>query len=315
MKIFNRREDEILFDLIARDNPDLTPALSPDNCYIGPAYPNTDTDAAQYNTVATIIPRFGSGLFGRIKIKYNRIDLADLFRGIQPVVVSGNSADQTRATRDEIPAMFGLTYGLPIREGDVDTASSSNFYAKPSASYGHGIFKIANNKCFIGQVPVGFSYDTSSSLATYFGGRLDNVLQLPAGVGTIDDHEDWPLTIGYFADVDFSEVSDAINHDGNLTLDQANRIGAFMGITFVGTKSGPYNPAVDYDQDFPYGCFAVWNTHVARGTTIGLQGQFPWINTKYNYVKILRLTMNPATGGALSKPYYFALHYNRNPRD
>ena len=117
------------------DNPGLDPKLTPQNCYISTAQPNTDTDADRYNTVATVVPRYGSGLYGRCAIKYNRIDLAELFRGMSPVKVQGHSANETYATRDELPAFIGETYGLPIRDGDVHASSSLQFFTKPTADF------------------------------------------------------------------------------------------------------------------------------------------------------------------------------------
>lgn len=313
MKIFNRSEDEILFDLIARDNPDLVPALSPNNCYIGPAYANTDSDAGQYNTIATVIPRFGSGLYGRIKIKYNRIDLSDLFRGIQPVQVTGNTANQSYATRAEVPSLFGQTYRLPIRENDVHPDSDAFFYAKPSAMYGQGVFKIDNNKCFIGQVYVGFSYDSSASLSSYFkSGVLKDALQMPTGVGPIANHPEWPLTIGYFGDVDFTEIAANVDHYEDISYAQASAIGLFMGRTFYNAQGGSFNPAVDYDADNPFGYFGCWAKHLAKGTTAELIGAYPWIDSNYTHVKITKLALDPSTGSTVVEPRYFAFHYNRN---
>lgn len=312
MKIFNRSEDEILFDLIARDNPDLVPALSPNNCYIGPAYPNTDSDAGQYNTVATVIPRFDSGLYGRIKIKYNRIDLNDLFRGIQPVQVTGKTADPSFATRAELPALFGQTYSIPIREGDVHANSAAFFYAKPSAAYGKGVFKVNNNKCFIGQVYVGFSYDSSDSLASYFDGRLRDVLTMPTGVGIVAGHPEWPLTIGYFGDVDFTEIAGMVDHTDDISFAQASAIGLFMGRTFYDKKGATFDPAVDYDADNPFGYFGCWSKHVASGSTASLAGAYPWIDTAYTHVKITKLALDPSTGSTATDTRYFAFHYNRN---
>ena len=51
LNIFNRQEDDILFALIKQDNPNLVPELTPQNCYISSASPNTGDDAAEYNTV------------------------------------------------------------------------------------------------------------------------------------------------------------------------------------------------------------------------------------------------------------------------
>lgn len=309
MDIFNRSEDEILFELIERDNPGLDPKLTPQNCYISTAQPNTDTDADRYNTVATVVPRYGSGLYGRRAIKYNRIDLAELFRGMSPVKVQGHSANETYATRDELPAFIGETYGLPIRDGDVHASSSLQFFTKPSADYGRGVYKIDRNKCFIGQIYVAFSRDFTQSLSTLLKPPVLNALNLPAGIGIVAGHPDWPSTWGFFGDIDFTEIADTVNHQSNFTFAQATTIGLLMGRTFF-SPSGGYDPDRDFDNSNPFGWYGSWATHVACDKVATLIGQYPWLNRNYTHVKITKLAVDPATNRPLTTPYYFALYFN-----
>lgn len=309
MDIFNRSEDEILFGLIDQDNPGLVPKLTPQNCYISTAQPNTDSDADRYNTVATVVPRYGSGMYGRRVIKYNRIDLTELFRGMSPVKVQGHSANETYATRDELPAFIGETYGLPIRDGDVHASSSLQFFTSPSAEYGRGVYKIDRNKCFIGQIYVAFSRDFTQSLSNLLKPPVLDAMKLPAGIGIVAGHPDWPATWGFFGDVDFTEIIGTVNHDSNFTFAQATTIGLHMGRTFF-TPSGAYDPARDFDNANPFGWYGAWATHVARGKVANLVGTYPWLNRNYTHVKITRLATDPATGLALSTPYYFALYFN-----
>jgi len=309
LQIFNRSEDEILFDLIAQDNPDLVPKLNPSNCYISTAKPNTDSDSDRYNTVATVVPRYGSNLYGRRVIKYNRIDLAELFRGMSPVRVQGHSANETYATRDEIPVFMGETYGLPIREGDVHSASDAQHFVSPNASYGRGVYKIDRNKCFIGQVYIAFSRDFTQSLSALLKPPVLDALNLPTGIAYVKDHPDWPSTWGFFGDVDFTEIVAQVNHANDISFAQATTIGLHMGRTFF-TPPGAYDPKRDFDNANPFGWFAAWNKHVACDKTATLVGTYPWLNTKYTHVKITRLAFDPATGLAVSDPYYFAFYFN-----
>lgn len=310
MDIFNRSEDEILFDLIARDNPNLSPKLTPANCYISTAVPNTGVDAQQYNSVAYVVPRHNSGLHGRRAVKYNRIALEDLFRGITKVAVQGFSVNEAYATREEIAVFIGETYGLPIREGDVDTvASSLQFYPAPHAEYGRGVYKIANNKCFIGQIYVAFARDFTKSLSNVFKPNYLNALNMLANVTNVKDHPEWPQPYAFFADYDFTEIAAAVNHNNHITLAQATTIGQHVNRTFF-EPAGAYNPAVHYDSTNPYAFFGVWKTHQAMDKTSVLVKTYPWIKTQYTHAKITRMDIDPATGLAPDQPYYFAFYYN-----
>ena len=310
MKIFNTPEDDILFALIERDNPNLTPKLTPQNCYISSASPNTDDDSAEYNTVAVVVPRYGSGLSRRVTIKYNRINLADLFMGVTPVKVTGNTAVLDYATRAELPGLLGETYGLPIRDGDVDVSSSSAyFYAKPHADYGKGIYRIAENKCFIGQIPIAFSYDFSQSLSTLLKVGAFDALVTPAGIGPVGTNYAWPSTWGFFADLDFTEIQQHINHGNNISWDQAQAIGTFMGKTFINPEGG-YVPAAHFDNSDPFAFFSVWATHEARGTVASLRATYPWLDSNFTHVKITKMVRDPSTWQLMDKPRYFAFYFN-----
>ena len=310
MDIFNRSADEIVFDLIDRDNPDLNPKLNPTNCYISTAVPNTESDAAQYNTVAYVVPRHGSNLSGRRAIKYNRIDLEDLFRGKSPVPAQGFSANTAYATREEIAVFLGQTYGLPINENDVDASGSSlQFYPSPHAEFGRGVFKIANNKCFIGQVYIAFSRDFSQSLSTLFKPTFLDALTMTKNVENVKGHEVWPMPYAFFADFDMTEIAASVNHTNNITLAQATTIGQHVGKVFF-QPVGQYNPAVDYDQTNPFGWIGAWNTHVALDTVTKLRATYPWLKTNYTHAKITKMAIDPSTGLAPDKDYFFALYFN-----
>ena len=310
LNIFNRQEDDILFALIKQDNPNLVPELTPQNCYISSASPNTGDDAAEYNTVAVVKPRFGSGLSKKTTIKYNRINLADLFRGQEKVKVTGHTAVLDYATAAELPLLIAETYGLPIREGDLDTTITTPMhYAKPNPANGTGVYAIANNKCFIGQIFVDFSYDFSQSLGTIIKPSALAALNLPAGIGAVGENYNWPSTYGFFGDRDFTEIVGHINHNNNITFAQAQAIGTFMGRAFIDPVGG-YIPETHFNPSDPFAYYGVWNQHVTRGKTASLVSQYPWIDTNYSDVKITKMTVDPKTGKELDTPRFFAFHYN-----
>lgn len=316
MDIFNRSEDEIVFDLIDRDNPDLNPKLTPANCYITTAVPNAEADANKYNTVATVVPRHDSGLHGRRVIKYNRIDLADLFRGVGTFVrVQGHSANAAYATREEIPVFMGETYGLPIFEGDVDAGSSSlQFYPEPHQEFGRGVFKIANNKCFIGQVYVGFSRDFTQSLNAVFKPNFLDALKLHPTVLNVTGHDNWPVPYAYFGDFDFTEIAGAVNHETDINLNQATTIGKHVDRVFF-EPVGTFDPSRDYDATNPYGWIGAWNKHVALDETSKLVATYPWLRTNYTHVKITKMAKDPSTGENPDKDYFFAFYFNWHKKE
>lgn len=309
MDIFRQSEDEILFALIDRDNPDINPKLTPRNCYISAAIPNTDDDSGQYNSIAYVVPRYDSGLVRRCAIKYNRIDLEELFRGMSPVSVQGFSQSESFATAQEIAVFMGQTYGLPIREGDVHPSSSAAFYPAPHAEHGRGVYKIDKNKCFIGQVYVAFSRDFTENLANILKPNFLNVLKSLPNVNPVTNHEDWPSPWGFFGDFDFTEIAGSVNHASDISLAQATTIGQHVGRTFF-EPVGAYDPARDYDHTNPFGWIGAWNKHVALGKTSALVGQYSWIRTHYSHVKITKMAKDPSTGLAPDKDYFFALYFN-----
>lgn len=310
MDIFNRSPDEIVFDLIERDNPDLNPKLTPTNCYISAAAPNSESDAAQYNTIAYVVPRHNSNLSGRRAIKYNRIDLEDLFRGKSPVPVQGFSRNTAYATREEIASFLNQTYGLPIGPEHVDASGSSlQFYPAPHAEAGRGVFKIANNKCFIGQIYISFSRDFTQSLSSLFKPNFLAALKMTPNVENVKDHENWPMTYAFFADFDMTEIASNVNHESNITMAQATNIGKHVDKVFF-QPAGQYNPKLDYDHTNPYGWIGAWNTHVACDTVAKLRATYPWLKTNYTHAKITKMAVDPSTGQAPDKDYFFALYFN-----
>lgn len=317
-KYFKQSTDEMVFDLIERDNPNLLPRLTAQNCYITSPEPNTGPDALLYNTIATVRPRFGSGLAGPVQIKYNRVELSVLFRDMTPVVLSGYSVNEQYATRAELPGIIAACYGLPIGKDDVDPETTLNHYVEGHAEHAEGIFKIANNKCFIGQVKVAFRRDKLENV----GNLLDPpvLTGLPTEKYTKRGLADpqLPAPWAYFADIDFTEISKHVNILGDFTEENIAAIAAFAKMPLQFADTGVFDPNCPYKSLNHFGkqhpAIKIPEHSTASGVnkTSSLVAQFPWINTKYTHVKITEGRYDPVSGALIPEDRrpVFAFYYN-----
>lgn len=310
MKYFNRSEDEILFALIKKDNPSLVPELTTQNCYITTPHPNTGADADRYNTVATVRPRHGSGLYGPIQIKYNRVDLKDLFKGQIPVIASGFSAADTYATREEMPRILGTCYGLPINKGDVDDTSSANFYIEGQAGHGTEIFKIANNKCFIGQVTIKFRRDKLENIAELVSPPVLNGMKAEKNTQRGLGDPRLPAPWAYFGDFDFTEIMANVDHQSNFSRANVEAIAAFTGMALS------YDSTTTFDPACPYKCLDHFGKHfkaLADNQVSRQLTDFPWLNKRFTHAKVCVGVKDPISNAAIpaEKQPVFVFYYNK----
>lgn len=316
---FKKTPDEMVFDLIDRDNPNLQPRLTAQNCYITSPEVNTGPDAGIYNTIATVRPRFGSGLAGPVQIKYNRIDLAVMFKDMSPVVVSGFSQNEQYATRDELPGIIASCYGLPIAKGEADPETTLNHYVEGHAEHGNGIFKIAaSNKCFIGQILVAYRRDKLESVSSLLDPPV--LTGLPTEPYTKRGLADpqLPAPWAYFGDIDFTEIYPEINHLGSLTAANIAAIGAFAKMPLQYADTGVFDPACPYKSFSHFGSkhpgVSIPENSKPEGVnkTSSLKGAFPWINTNYTHVKLVEGMYDPVSGALIptDRRPTFALYYN-----
>lgn len=309
MKYFNKTEDEILFGLIEQDNPDMVPKLNTQNCYITTAQVNTGPDAHQYNTIATVRPRHGSGLHGPRQIKYNRVDLQVLFKDMSPVVASGFSESEQFATRDEMPQILGICYGLPINKGDVDPASSANFYVEGHSEHGKGNFTIANNKCFIGSVTVAFRRDKLENITLLVEPPVLDGLPTEAFTGRGLADPQLPAPWAYFAEFDFTEIIGVVDHSRDFSAGDIASLATFTGMPLV-HADGAFDPNCPYKS---FGHFGKTAESTSRNEVSGLIGKYPWLNTRYSHVKLTLGTRDPISGALIpeDRQPVFAFYYNK----
>lgn len=310
-KYFKQTEDEILFDLIERDNPGLTPKLTAQNCYITTPHPNTGPDALLYNTIATVRPRFGSGLHGPVQIKYNRVDLKDLFKDMSPLVLSGFSENEQYATRAELPKIIATCYSLPINKDDVDPATTANHYIQGHAEHGKGIFRIANNKCFIGQIGIAFRRDKLEHISSLIDPPvLNGMPTAPATARGLEDAR-LPAPWAYFSDFDFTEIIGHVDHKNNLTEANISAIAAFTGMPLQ-MVNAPFDPACPYKTYNHFG-FTIADNAASLNLVGSLRGKYPWLNTKYTHVKITTGQYDPVSGALIPEDRrpIFAFYYNK----
>lgn len=310
MQYFNKTEDEILFALIKKDNPSLVPELTTQNCYITTPSVNTGPDAARYNTVATVRPRHGSGLYGPVTIKYNRVDLKDLFKGQIPVIASGFSENELYATRDEMPLILGTCYGLPINRGDVDPTSALNFHVEGQAGHGTEVYKIANNKCFIGEVTIKFRRDKLENIANLITPPVLNGMYQEKRTqrGLADPR--LPAPWAYFADFDFTEIIAHVDHMSDFSRANIEAIATFTGMPLS------YDTTTIFDPECPYKCLdhfgKQWKA-ISRNTVSSQIADFPWLNTNYTHAKVCLGVKDPVSNAAIpaEKQPVFVFYYNK----
>lgn len=309
MSYFNQSNDEMLFGLIKKDNPDMVPELTTQNCYITTAQVNTGPDAHLYNTIATVRPRHGAGLYGNRQIKYNRVDLAVMFKDMIPVVASGYSADEQFATRDEMPLILGTCYGLPINKGDVDPISSPNFYVQGHPDHLKGSFTIANNKCFIGTILVAFRRDKLENISLVVDPPVLNGLPTEAFTSRGLADPKLPAPWSYFGDFDFTEVIGAVDHGRNFSAAEITTLAAHTGMPLI-FADGAFDPACPYKS---FGHFGTAAEPSSQNQVSSLVGKYPWLNTKYTHVKLTKGTRDPVSAALIpaDRQPIFAFYYNK----
>lgn len=317
-KYFKQTPDEMVFDLIERDNPNLLPRLTAQNCYITSPEVNTGPDALLYNTIATVRPRFGSGLAGPVQIKYNRVELAVLFRDMAPVVLSGYSANEQYATRDELPGIFKACYGLPIGKGEVDPETTLNHYVEGHAEHGNGIFKITNNKCFVGQVRIAYRRDKLESVSSLLDPPV--LTGLPTELYTKRGLADpqLPAPWAYFADFDFTEIRQHVNTYTHMTAQEIQAIAEFTKMPLQFADTGVFDPNCPYKSFSHFGSrhsvIKLPEYPVASNInkTSAMKALFPWVNTNYTHVKITEGMYDPVSGALIpaDRRPVFAFYYN-----
>lgn len=309
-KYFKSSEDEILFELIRKDNPDMTPVLTTQNCYITTPAVNTGPDAALYNTVATVRPRHGSGLHGPRQIKYNRVSLGDLFKDMQPLAVAGYSANEQYATRDEMPMILARCFSLPINKGDVDPTSSATFTVEGNAAHGTEVFKIANNKCFIGEVTIGFRRDQLENIANLIDPPVLNGLTAEAYTMRGLSDTQLPPAWAYFGEYDFTEILSVVDNNSNFNEAAVAAIAAHTGLPLT-YATGAFNPECPY-HSFDHFGYAI-ETASPQRTVAEFKGKYPWLNSNYTNVKLTEGRYDPITGALIpaERRPVFAFYYNK----
>ncbi len=313
INIFGKTADQLVFELIAQDNPDLTPVLTAENSYITSLATNTGADAAKYNTVATINCRSDKGITGKQVIKYNRISLADLFVNIKPTITIYYSSNLKRS---DVIIGLGQKYNIDIKgtqSGDTTYAGTLN----PGSTKDVSITLNNANKAFIGSLLVTATGSSSKTVADLTSGTGEIYVDVIAdpyppikkkAASTLGVYYPAPET--FFKLFDFTEIASSL-WPITATYPDAALCALLTQVTSLNFQPTTY-PTVTPTDDSPFCATFNW-LYVTKGTTASLVGTYPFVDTSFSHCHIYKLRYDPesTTGGvAQTGTRYFALHYN-----
>lgn len=119
MPIFSKGSKELVVDLINESNPGLPFPLEVNKVRLGT--PVAIAPVGILNTEIWVYPANDSPYNGKIKLRYRRIDLRDLFKNVQPEIhkytsVAGGSVP---FNTHQLLADFNARYGMNIAQADV----------------------------------------------------------------------------------------------------------------------------------------------------------------------------------------------------
>lgn len=150
--LYQKASLDLLYDLINKDNPDLPYKVSKDTFVVhaGPTV-LTPTADAPFNTSVVMRGIQGAGYRGLITFRYNRIDLANLFKDTKVILTH-----YTATTYEALRPLFNSLYGMALESTEWVSASFSNNanYTTWTSNATLGIPSTTASLAFIGKIPV-----------------------------------------------------------------------------------------------------------------------------------------------------------------
>lgn len=132
MPIFSKGSKELVVDLINESNPGLPYPLEVNKVRFGT--PIAIAPVGNLNTEIWVYPTNDSPYNGKIKLRYRRIDLRDLFMNVKPEIhkYTSNPIGVIPFTTHQLLADFNTRYGLNIDQVDV---ANQNFSSESDGYY------------------------------------------------------------------------------------------------------------------------------------------------------------------------------------
>lgn len=200
--LYQKPSLDLLYDLINKDNPDLPYKVSKDTFVVhaGPTV-LTPTEAAPFNTSVVMRGVQGAGYRGLITFRYNRIDLANLFKDTKVVLTH-----YTATTYEALRSLFNSLYGMSI---DASEWTNGNFnnnanYTSWSQTSVLGIPTNIASLAFIGKIPSVQWFRGTPSLETMVSRQESTLANL---VPPVNPRHDFTT---YYRGLDFTIVKPAL---------------------------------------------------------------------------------------------------------
>lgn len=196
--LYQKASLDLLYDLINKDNPDLPYKVSKDTFVVhaGPTV-LTPTADAPYNTSVVMRGIQGAGYRGLITFRYNRIDLANLFKDTKVVLTH-----YTATTYEALRPLFNSLYGMALDASEWFTGSFSNNtnYTTWTSNSTLGIPSTTASLAFIGKIPVVQWNRGTPSLETMVSKQESTI---PLLVIPTDPKHDFAA---YYRGIDFTSI-------------------------------------------------------------------------------------------------------------
>lgn len=232
MSLYSKPAIEQLVDLINEANPDLPfPINSVDYEFSNPQSV-TVTEEEPTNTRILVIAKPSAPYIGSIDLRYNRINLVNLFRNIEPEFIHwvenrGTSDNDSINLRELLPT-FGKKYGIAVDSG----LFSNRVLTKSTGVYGNRfpIYADTHSLLYIGSVYIRWLVgedDVSYRLSVpdlagrqYPGGNDFSQEDRKAYLTDLTFDKDYTTLVqsSYYYDRDLNTVIGSINNDVNSVL-------------------------------------------------------------------------------------------------
>lgn len=219
MPLYTKPPKELLIDLIKESNPSLPLPLIASKLTFSTPKAITPIPGSNVNTEITITARGGSGYVKKVTVKYRRISLATLFRGLNAEVFKYTAANANSYPFD----LYGLLstvnnrFGLNLTQDDVTNTwfpiKDDKYYPDKRSSQAK-IKAKPTSLIFVGETFLRWVSDLRS-IGDMIKATELSVRNFPGNVSKVTNTTRYVLNCATF-DADFRELCPNIDHEYNL---------------------------------------------------------------------------------------------------